>query len=325
MKVSIIIAAYNIDQYIERWINSIINQTLKDIEIIVVNDGSKDRTLDIIKDIASKDSRIKIIDKQNQGLIEARKSGMKIANGEYLLFVDGDDWLEIDTLEKLYKNAKSNNSDIVIYNAYNSYDNSKYKLNIFRNMNQKDYIKRLFLGDIYPCIWSKFIKLDYIRSNHIEFVSNISYAEDLATSVSLFMHNPQISYVEDYLYNYYQRECSITKTINNKILEINEAIQFIKKKLEEHNLFDKYKEEFDCMIYEHIFEGNFLTRYYNTDLGEKLYNQYKLYNISINNNKYIKEKISKDSLFLRIRIKLYCKSYKLGKVYDKLRYIVKKG
>ena len=138
MKVSIIIAAYNIDQYIERCINSIINQTLKDIEIIVVNDGSKDRTLDIIKDIASKDSRIKIIDKQNQGLIEARKSGMKIANGEYLLFVDGDDWLEIDTLEKLYKNAKSNNSDIVIYNAYNSYDNSKYKLNIFNYLEGKD-------------------------------------------------------------------------------------------------------------------------------------------------------------------------------------------
>lgn len=127
IKVSIIVAAYNIEKYIYKCIDSIRKQTFKDIEIIIVNDGSTDSTLNIIRNLALKDSRIRIIDKKNEGLIEARKSGLDVANGEYILFVDGDDWLELDALEKLYNNAINNNSDIVIYNAYNSYDNNKIK------------------------------------------------------------------------------------------------------------------------------------------------------------------------------------------------------
>ena len=101
MKVSVIIPAYNIEDYIGRCLESIIKQTLKDIEIIVVNDGSNDNTLAIINVFARKDNRIKIVDKKNKGSIEARKSGFKVANGEFILFIDGDDWIENDCLEIL--------------------------------------------------------------------------------------------------------------------------------------------------------------------------------------------------------------------------------
>ena len=125
MKVSIIIAAYNIEDYINRCLNSIVNQSFKDIEIIVVNDGSTDNTINIINNFAKNDVRIKVIDKKNGGLIEARKSGLARASGEYILFLDGDDWLHIEAIEKLYKEAKKDNFDIVLYNFYLAYDNGK--------------------------------------------------------------------------------------------------------------------------------------------------------------------------------------------------------
>ena len=127
MKVSIIVAAYNIENYIKRCMDSIVSQTFKDIEIIVVNDGSTDNTSKIIESFANNDKRIKTIDKQNEGLIEARKSGLKIACGEYILFLDGDDWLHTQAIEKLYKKAIQDDSDIVLYNFYLAYDSNKLK------------------------------------------------------------------------------------------------------------------------------------------------------------------------------------------------------
>ena len=94
MKVSVIIAAYNIEKYIQRCIESVVNQSEREIEIIIVNDGSTDNTLNIINKVNELDDRIIVINKKNQGLIEARKTGLKYANGEFILFLDGDDWLE---------------------------------------------------------------------------------------------------------------------------------------------------------------------------------------------------------------------------------------
>lgn len=324
-KVSIIIAAYNIEKYIYKCIESIKNQTMKEIEIIVVNDGSDDDTLNIIKSLAIHDKRIKIIDKKNGGLIEARKSGLNIAKGEYVLFVDGDDWLELDALEKLYKNAIENNLDILIYNAYLSYDNRKEKFNVFSKDLSGDILKDLLLCEISPCIWSKLIKLEYIKNNNIEFVSNISYAEDLATTASLFMHNPNIGYINDHLYNYYQRENSITKIITDKVLEIYEAMKFIKRKMQENMLYNEYRLQYEYLVYMHIMDKQLLSECYKCkSLGRRLHKQYKCNKINIRKNKYIKEKISKYPLSQKIRINAYCKSYNLGRIYDKIRNI-KKG
>lgn len=317
MKVSVIIPAYNIENYISKCVQSIIEQTLKELEIIIVNDGSTDNTLKLIKDLSLIDKRIKIIDKSNQGSIEARKTGLEIAKGEYVLFVDGDDWLDVNTLEKLYKSAINNNSDIVIYNAYTCCNNTKRKLNIYSKDIEKDCIKNLLLGKIYPTLWAKFISLKYIKNNKIEFVSDISYAEDLATSASLFMYNPKISYVNEYLYNYNLRESSITNIVNTKVLEIDKALKFIKSKLMELNIYEHYKKEYEYMVYIHILENTLLSRYYKyKDIGKILYKQYRNYRINIRDNKYIQEIISSYYISKRIRIKLYCISYSLGRIYD---------
>lgn len=322
IKVSVIVAAYNIENYIHRCLKSLIEQTLKNSEIIVINDGSSDNTLNVIKDYQLIDERIKIVDKENQGIIEARKSGLKLAQGEYIIFIDGDDWLEIEALDKLYTKAKVSNADIICYNAFTSYDNNKKEKKSMFNINKIDKdnpLKSLFLDDIKVNIWAKFIKLNYIFQKNIEFPENISYAEDLATVSSLFMYNPKVQYLEDNLYNYYQRQGSITNTVNSKILEINKAICFVENQLKKNNLYEKYKQEFEQMIYNHLLFFNFMTIKNRSKYHKEIYKQYIEKNIFIKNNKYISTLINMYPISERIRIKSYAKSYYLGVTYDLLR------
>lgn len=300
MKVSIIIAAYNIQEYINRCLDSIVNQTLKDIEIIVVNDGSTDCTKNIIENYLREDDRIILVNQDNKGLIEARKSGLKLAKGEYILFIDGDDWLELDSLEILYKQSINLNTDITLYNYKSVNDKevlskseSYEKDNIYEIEN--DPIRSLFLNQIEPSIWSKFIKRNYIIENNIEFPSNISFAEDIATVSSLLMNNPKIGFVDNYLYNYYQRTSSITKVVNHRVLEVDRAIEFIRYKLIDSNLYEKYKQEFEHFIFWHLFLYRQAT-YRNKFIHHQVFKQYKQRNIEIKNNTYIKEYLKENKL-----------------------------
>lgn len=326
MKVSVIIAAYNIEDYIKRCLDSVIKQTLIDIEIIVVNDGSDDNTLNIINDFAGKDNRINVVNKKNQGLIEARKSGLEVANGEYILFVDGDDWIESDCLDKLYNISKKNDFDIVIYNAFYSYDDRKEKFDTFQinNKHKTDFLKKLFLGEISPNIYSKFIKRKFLILNNIQFPKYITYAEDLATVSSIFIKFPKIGICNERLYNYYQRANSITKLSNNKILEIDKAMKFIENNLKENNLYKKYEKEFEYLIYMHMFISKVVMISDLNKFNKIVYNQYKNKNIKSKNNKYIQSYICKQNKNGRIRINLYDKAFYLGKSFDFIRNLIKR-
>lgn len=325
MKVSLIVSAYNIENYIERCLESLVNQTLKDIEIIVVNDGSTDKTCLQIEKFLDRDKRIILINQENKGSIEARKSGLNIAKGEYILFVDGDDWLELNALEILYDNAIKNNSDIVLYQAFRSYDNGKELFCMYDKC--KEYsLGEVLLGKILPSLCSKFIKLDYINSNNIQFPSNISFAEDLATTTSLFIFNPKVSVEDTPLYNYYRRSDSITNRINSKVLEIDDAVTFIKETLQTHGVYSENKDKFEYLVYRHLFVIWFL-RYAELEqkYSLKIYKKYKNYNIDIKLNPYIKEGFLKYTLGLKMRIITYHYSYKLGKLYDNVRSLFKRG
>lgn len=320
MEISVIIAAYNIEDYIERCLLSVSNQTFDDIEIIVVNDGSTDNTLDRIKKILNNDSRIKLINQKNSGLIEARKSGFKESRGKYVLFVDGDDYLEHNALEIIYRKAISNNLDIVLYNAYTTYDDSRQPLQTFKEEfnEQNDPLKALFLLQIMPTIWSKLIKREYLIKNNIEFPKGISYGEDLATIATCFMYKPSIGLVNENLYNYYQRNNSLVKNPGQKILELNEAINFIQKKLIENNIYKVYVNEYNNLVYYHLF-NTFLLRQEYDDIHYKMYTQYKNKHIKIKNNVFIQSHISKYPKSLKVRVKLYNFNYELGRTYDYFR------
>ena len=325
IKVSIIIAAYNVEEYISRCLNSIISQSLKDIQIIVVNDGSVDSTPTKIKQFCANDSRIILINQENKGAMEARKEGLIKAIGKYVLFVDGDDWLENQALEILYNNAEENNSDIVLYHAYKVYGDKKIKFLTFEDDLDNYSLLEYLHGKIEPNIWAKFIKLDYIKENSIEFPSNISFAEDLAMCCALSIFNPKVSTEEKKLYNYYMRETSITNTVNSKILDIIEAFHYIKMLFKKNNLYGTYRMQYEYLVYQHMFFVWFL-KYSNIEkkYSYNLYKAYRAQNINIRANPYIKEQISNYSIALKLRVFAYHKSYILGNLYDGIRKLVRR-
>lgn len=138
-KVSIIMPIYNAEKYLRECMDSVINQTMKDIEIICVNDGSKDSSMDILRYYESLDSRITIINKENEGAGQARNDGMRMATGDYLLFLDADDFFELDMVEKAYNSIEDNEADVCIFNG-DKYNTESGKFEKKENLLRKKYV-----------------------------------------------------------------------------------------------------------------------------------------------------------------------------------------
>ncbi|MFR5264944.1 MULTISPECIES: glycosyltransferase family 2 protein [Clostridium] len=320
-KISVVIAAYNIERYIDRCVDSVVNQSYKELEIIVVNDGSTDSTLEKLKKRAVEDNRIIIVDKENQGVIEARKSGYIKATGEYILFLDGDDWIDLDAIRKLKDKIEENDSDIVCFEYYEIFDNGKkiegIKSKEFNILQGKEFLKYVLIGDILPTMCGKFFRVGFFKDNNIEFPSNISYAEDLAFVASLGCNNPKVQYLNESLYMYYQRDESITKKISPKLLEISEAMKFIKKKLEEKGIYNEFKNEFEYTVYLHCLVGKKNIIYdKNNSYGKEMFNRWKSFNIDIRKNSYIREQMKEASFIGRYLTILSAKFYFIGNILN---------
>ena len=123
VKISVIVPVYNVEKYLEKCVESILNQSLKDIEIILVDDGSPDNCPQICDEYATKDSRVKVCHKQNGGLSSARNEGLKHVSGEYYMFVDSDDWLDSETCEVTYNYAKQNDADCLMFSYTKEFGN----------------------------------------------------------------------------------------------------------------------------------------------------------------------------------------------------------
>ena len=133
-KISVIIPVYNVEEYLERCLNSVVNQTFKDLEIICVNDGSTDSSGEILQKFARKDARIKIIKRPNGGLSAARNTGLEVMSGEYFAFLDSDDWIDLNFYEKLYEKAKEFDADIAMADFIRKGKN-KHKIRL--NLNEE--------------------------------------------------------------------------------------------------------------------------------------------------------------------------------------------
>ncbi|MDT8861090.1 glycosyltransferase family 2 protein [Alkalihalobacillus sp. MEB130] len=323
-KVSIIVIAYNIEGYIEKCLNSVIKQTYNEIEIIVVNDGSTDSTLDKIIAFSIIDNRIKIINKKNSGAMEARKSGLDIAKGEYILFVDGDDWIHKETIELLYNRAKDTDADIVLYNYFVTYNDRHKTQRAYAKDLEKldDNLKNAILCHISPNLVTKFIKKEFIFSYNIKFPSNVRYAEDLATNINLFIHNPKISLLENNLYYYYQREDSVTKSLDERILDIPKAVEFIKESLIKKELYQKYIEEFNYLAYTHIFYNKIICTSSYEEIHKKMNSAWKEQKININKNNYYASLKKRSPIGLRLKMALFNYNYSIGLLYLNIRSLV---
>lgn len=326
-KATVVIAAYNIENYIEKCLYTVTKQTLEDIEIIIVNDGSTDKTLDRINDLANNDERIKIINKENAGVVEARKSGYDEATGEYILFIDGDDWISHNTIELLYNKAISGNYDIVCNNYKYAFDNGTFsdmKQKVTKDLKKGEFLEQVMLEGVFANIWSKFIKKEFIDRNKIIFPSSMVYGEDLAMLVMLAINNPSVTFVQESLYFYYQRMSSVTNIVTEKIFDINKAVEFIKKSLDDANLYNKYIKEFEFMVFNHNLNYRMKIILNNKKYSRRLYDVWKMYEINLSDNKYIQGFLDLEGKVTMIGIRILDFNYQLGRIYFILKNSLKR-
>lgn len=231
--ISIIVPVYNVEKYLKKCIESIINQTYRNLEIILVDDGSPDKCPEICDSYAQKDSRIKVIHKKNEGLINARKSGLEIAQGEYIGFVDGDDWIEPEMYELFALQAEKYSPDMVLSDFY--YDNGKELSNseqLFdREYYDKDdlkkfiYPKMLFSGTYYkfgvnPCCWSKIYKKELIKKNLPLVDGRIKMGEDAAFTYPCLIDAQSAAAIKKPCYHYISNPESMTKSYDKNLKDI---------------------------------------------------------------------------------------------------------
>lgn len=203
MKVSVIVPIFNSEQYLDRCLKSIINQTMKDIEIICVNDGSTDNSLNIIEGFARDDSRIVVINKENGGLVSARKAGVSAAQGDYIGYVDSDDWIDVDMYQSLYDVAVKSSADMVTsgyilegnYRTvhFDNVDEGLYEgvgVNYLRD-NFIYYLPKRQTG-IRGSLWCKLFKRDILLSVQNDVPNDISFAEDKVCLIHFSLHAKSI-------------------------------------------------------------------------------------------------------------------------------------
>ncbi|MBP5615546.1 MAG: glycosyltransferase family 2 protein [Alphaproteobacteria bacterium] len=213
-KVSVIVPVYNTEKYLTKCLESLTRQTLSDIEIICINDASTDGSLQILQEYALRDDRIKVIDlKENGGVSHARNVGIDKTQGEYLGFVDSDDFIDLDFYEKLYHKAVETEADVVKGNVYD-YDiaSQASKLTDFYDINDKireneAYFLYGFTSAVY--------KTDLIKNNKICFPTDISYFEDPYFSISVTLLKPKIGFVDDAKYFYIRHDGSAATNYRN--------------------------------------------------------------------------------------------------------------
>ncbi len=301
IKISVIIPVYNTEKFLERCLNSVIKQTLKEIEIIIVNDGSTDKSLEIIKKIEQTDGRIILINKENEGLTKTRNRGLEIASGKYIYNLDSDDYLEERTMfEELYNKCEKDNLDMVVFDYYNDFGNKKEYIKNIEVLddvliNKEDYIKALIKNKCGISIWGKLVKKDIFIENNIKFPENIFMGEDLLTSLKLVFFSKKIGKLNKAFYNYVQHENQGTK-IKKRTERYNELFilcKKIEKFLKEQNVFFLYKDLFYGRIFKMCREM-LIRKYKNTEIYREL-KKYLLENKKeiFNSSEYKKLKLVK--------------------------------
>lgn len=254
-KISVIIPAYNAEKYIKKCLYSLLNQTYKNLEIIVVNDGSQDNTAKIVEQVQKEDSRIILINKTNSGVSETRNIGLKNATGKYIGFSDADDYLEKTMYEKLILSMEETNSDIAMcsYNIYNQGIKSQVlfpweeQTKVFPSKEIAEKLLPLYIAklkneqaSIWGTVWRMLFKSEIIKN--LKFEPKIKIAEDLLFIIDSFEKSNQVCAINECLYNYIVYQTSAIGRYKDDLNKTNELFHSkLIKKLKKLNFFEKNK------------------------------------------------------------------------------------
>lgn len=237
-KVSIIVPVYNVEKYIEKCLNSLLDQTIEDIEIIIVNDGSTDNSKKIIEKYLN-NKKIVYLEKENGGLSSARNYGIPYAKGEYIGFVDSDDYVEKTMFEKMYSKAIQEKSDMVECDFLWEYPN---KVRVDTGKIYENQKRAIVDGRVVA--WNKIIKREVLGSTKIKFPEGLRY-EDVEFFYKLIPYLNKISFVKEPLVHYVQRYNSIANTQNERTAEIFTVLDNVISFYKEKGFYEEYKSELE--------------------------------------------------------------------------------
>lgn len=309
--ISVIVPIYNVEKYLSKCINSILEQTYKNLEIILIDDGSDDSSPQICDKYSKKDKRIKVIHKENKGVSSSRNKGLELSTGKYIVFVDSDDYIDKQMIEKLYNNLIENKADISVCNHYYNYQKDTFELKKFLHqkltIDNNDKFYNIYndysLSTIIP--WGKIYKK--------EIFANIRYPigkihEDEAIILDILTKASRVSYFDEPLYYYVKRDNSITNNFNLKrldIIDIHESrIKKLKNNYSDNLLYLEYSTYIKRLV-KIIIPGLYsINEYEKATYYQKKYKKlisYVLSNFKISNKEKIKWIIIKyfPSLYLK--------------------------
>ena len=238
--ISIIVPIYNTEKYLNKCLDSLINQSKKELEFILINDGSKDNSEEIIKEY--KDERIKYYKNKNQGIGKTRNFGIEKATGKYLMFLDSDDYLEKDACELLYKKTEKENLDLVVCDYYKVYSNGtkeEFLIDDFVNSSLESNNKLLNIINLGPC--NKIYLKELITKNNIKYLEDLKY-EDTTFVAEAMLKAKKIGKLNKPLHNYVIRENSETTIRDEKCFDIIKVVDLLRNYYKENNF---PKEELD--------------------------------------------------------------------------------
>lgn len=242
-KVSVIVPVYNVEKYLEKCLDSLVNQTLQDIEIIVVNDGATDNSASIIDSFADKYPQIISLTKRNGGLSDARNYGMPYATGEYIGFVDSDDYVDFDMYEKLYEKAKEEDSDVVECDLHHVFPDGTIDTEVGERI--QDRKQMLMMGR--SVVWNKIYRREWLETTGVIFPKGLIY-EDVEFFCKLVPYINKYSYVDTASIYYVQRGESINNKQSLKTLHILKILTNIKNYYEEQGLYDEYEDALEFLF-----------------------------------------------------------------------------
>lgn len=309
--ISIIVPVYNAEKYLDRCLTNLVGQTYKDIEIILINDGSKDKSLEIGQKWAQKDARIRIIDQANSGVSAARNAGIKAAKGEYIMFCDADDWYELNTCEVVAN--KIEDFDCLAFNLkYHGKDFNYENLpeQIINLKNQKDKILNGYKkGIFFMPVWNKAYKAKIIKN--ILFDTNYFMSEDWLFNIEVFKNINEIKIIDDVLYNYFiANEDSATKNYKpnmiNNYIDVNKANDDFFRDCKAWNRNEEMLNNFVVVLGRNKILKN--KKYFISEL-KRIKNMPEIAKIRIGDCATIKKK----GFYLLLKMRLYGLIYKLVK------------
>lgn len=239
-KVSIIVPIYNVEKYLKRCIDSLIEQTLDDIQIILVNDGSTDNSGKIAKEYAIKhQDKIIYLEKENGGLSDARNYGLPYATGEYIAFLDSDDYIDKEAYKAMYDKVKQENADYIECDFIWEYPNK------LKEDKRVDYTnKKEMLAFVRVVAWNKLIKREIIEENKFKFPKGLRY-EDVEFTYKLIPHLNKVSYIDKCFIHYTQRENSIANVQNARTAEIFTILDDVISYYKENEFYKEYEDELE--------------------------------------------------------------------------------